>query len=208
MGRWGGVNSPPCFRAIQQIKEMAMDDYYSNVKDCPIGITIAGISSTGMNIIGRRSNANAKKDHRNGKTVNVSRLHPITGRKIGTVNIVKWKPFDGKFDIKNLPDHSVKIISSTEKKYGFPDAIMVGKALKKYKISSGVAYRWMHENILEYRMVGKNRYVPRGKFAELAANHSDKRRGKPKKKASVPAVIPAYVVPPKRWWQFWKNKNN
>jgi len=62
--------------------------------------------------------------------------------------------------------------------------------------------------ILEYSMVGKNRYVPREKFAELAENHADKRRIKPKKKASVPAVIPAYVVSPKRWWQFWKNKNN
>jgi len=196
-----------------------MDDYNSNFKDCPYNMPIMGISPKGIHFIGRRYQFNDPKNSANGASINVSRLDPITGKIIGTINLVKWKPFIGDFETKRFNMNEflnnfgrnrekvepVKSVTPNEKKYGFPDAIMVGKALKKYKISSGVAYRWMHENILEYRMVGKNRYVPRSKFAELAANHADKRRGKPKKKVAASPVITYTPVTSKHpWWKFWK----
>jgi len=199
-----------------------MDDYNSNIKDCPFKVNIMGISPKGIIFIGRRYESNMSRDSADGRYVNVARLDPVSGHMIGTMNLVKWKLFTGSFEKRKfnkeqfLNDYKlnrkqmdpIKFVTPTEKKYGFRYPIMAAKAMKKYKISSGVAYRWMALGILEYSMVGKNRYVPREKFAELAENHADKRRIKPKKKASVPAVIPAYVVSPKRWWQFWKNKNN
>jgi hypothetical protein len=189
-----------------------MEDYNSNVKDCPFYVNIMGISPTGIHFIGRRYESNMKRDSANGLSINVSRLDPITGHIIGTINTVKWKPFNGSFE-KNFNSNTPVVSGrpprpslNAKQKYGFADPIMTNKAMKKYKISSGVAYRWMHNGELEYRIVGKNRYVPRAKFVELAENHHGRHLNKRKKNKVVAARVITYppVTTQKRWWQFWK----
>ena len=190
-------------------------------------MNIMGISPKGIYFIGRRYKFNDYKNPANGLSISVSRLDPITGRTIGTINLVKWKPFVGYFETKKLINEfiddfeknkikPVKFVTLNEKKYGFSDAIMVNKALKKYKISSGVAYRWMREGRSPFIMVGKNRYVPQDKFAELAAKHKYRPRDKSKKPrikkeiAALPvepaahAVTITQITPKHPWWKFWK----
>jgi hypothetical protein len=152
-----------------------------------------------------------KRDSANGLSVNVTRLDPITGQIIGTINIVKWKPFNGGFEKNFKPNTTVRLGRpsknplNAKQKYGFSDPIITSKAMKKNRISSGVAYRWMRDGKLEYHIVGKNRYVSRSKFAELAEQHHDKDVGVSRKKVAASPVITYTPVTSKHpWWKFWK----
>ena len=177
-----------------------MDDYNKDVKSCPFGQTVMGVSATGVHIIARRYASCVKRDSASGRSINVAKLDPITGRQLGTMTIVKWKPFNGDFaknKVEKPKDNSMT--------YPFKNPILTRNAMKKYKISAGVAYRWMRDGLLPYHYIGRNRYVPKDKFFELACKHIYREPHKPKRSKRIVrnAVVVAPVVT-KRWWQFWK----
>jgi hypothetical protein len=203
-----------------------MDDYRTDVKAIPMGMTIMGISPKGIHFIGRRTPSNVYYDARSGKTICVSKLDPITGEYLGSYRAVKWKPFDGTFQNskskikvidgvahnqnkkkKLLP--SVTDIDNLKKKMpnGKVDSYKnLTKLMKKHKVSAGAAYRWIHENKLDSAKVNSSRLVNEEQFIALCSSETYKRnwRGRKRKTVQQTNAVSIQPAPQKKWYQFWK----
>lgn len=211
-----------------------MVDYSTDLKACPFNVPVMGITITGIYVIGQRRNDDfasydeAKRS--GGKTLVVYKLDPITGKMIGTVNIVKWAEFKGEFDKPKKP-RSITSNDKTDDQYERMRVLS-----KRFGVNEGVAYRWIKKGKVKSHIFMNKRMVKVSQFADLAKkyhakmdaiksensvaweNHIRKISHLKNVKATLPQTTtlapvkvkkprvkkPKVVEPKKRWWQFWK----
>jgi hypothetical protein len=201
------------------------DDYRTDIKKIPMGMTIMAVSPSGIHFIGRRNPSCVYYDARSGKTVAVNKLDPITGAYVGSYRAVKWKPFEGTFQnsksktkviegvakIQTKKRSSVSISNIDNLKKKMPNGNVdsyksLTKLMKKHKVSTGAAYRWIYDKKLDSVKIGSSRLVNEEQFTALCSSEAYRRtwRGRKRKPVQQTNTVSVQPAPQKRWWQFWR----